>query len=744
MLSSPKRSYDEPCPSKNVTSGPENKRRVRKVTRACDCCKTKRIRCNGEKPCSCCIRKGTVCSYEAKYARGKPPMPQQPTAVSIYLDDGESVNGAQAQLNAHSRTRNPSTVERTTSADVRIDTDRLTYNYDALEHRSSRASPETEPAEIEGQYFDSKSGLTFLHRAWKRLAANGCPSDVSITDSVVNRQPLVMAGDSPFVSLDPSPTHESRLVQIMLETSTAVALLQYYFDVCVVTYRMFHRPTVEGWLRVILQNVRQPIAGSIGHARASCVLTILAIASYRQQKVSGHNTDGSGPLYQSDEYFGHATRLTDAETGLPQLESAQARLAQVLYLLQTSRTNQAWYVCGHALQIISALGLHRRSAGVRQATNLASKKDYIHLQCAKRTFWVAYTIEKYLAVVLGRPRHYHDEDIDQDFPDSVNDENMSSEGRVAVDSTDDCHVDALIFHAKLARIIDGISSDVYSIRRLAQAERVAAAHRQGRRLHEWRENLPYHLGSVKPSSLIPSLRRQAVALRLAHAHATMHAFRPFLLGNAKDRTTNPEVKNSIAECMGAARNALETVDLMVADQTLFHAFWWTSYVTFCALAVVYVWEIQKRRQVPWRDAVAEDDMESAALIKLAERCQEHLTRATESNSPKARYGVILEELRNAARQRVGRKQADLPEAMPAAEQGERLALPSRESGVLSDGLLSDLQMSLFNGTGTSPTMSSVLDGWQTTDWLDLDSSAFSAFDYVSSLSQDQWTGGNPS
>jgi hypothetical protein len=54
----------------------------------------------------------------------------------------------------------------------------------------------------------------------------------------------------------------------------------------------------------------------------------------------------------------------------------------------------------------------------------------------------------YLSVVFGRPRHYHDEDIDQDFPDCVNDEDMTPDAPSNAEPREDCHVEALIFHAK--------------------------------------------------------------------------------------------------------------------------------------------------------------------------------------------------------------------------------------------------------------------------------------------------------
>jgi hypothetical protein len=216
-------------------------------------------------------------------------------------------------------------------------------------------------------------------------------------------------------------------------------------------------------------SLTKPLNIDLGRPKTAAVLSVLAIASFHEEKVSGDI--GSSPVTQadtqsqSDMLFIEASRLTQAETGIPKLESAQCRLIQVLYLLMSCRFNQAWYTFGHALQIISALGLHRRDDRKRQAT--ATKRDYIDEQCRKRTFWVAYTLDKYLGVIFGRPRHYHDEDIDQDFPDAVNDEDMTSIGPNAK-NTDDCHIESLVYHARLAQIAEKISREVYSIKPVCQ------------------------------------------------------------------------------------------------------------------------------------------------------------------------------------------------------------------------------------------------------------------------------------
>ncbi|KAF2253741.1 hypothetical protein BU26DRAFT_393568, partial [Trematosphaeria pertusa] len=508
----------------------------------------------------------------------------------------------------------------------------------------SRGSPELEVA---GQFSDSTSGLSFLHRAWRRLSNNQDSQLMSgALGSSGKDQLLATAGDNPF--------HDQGKPQIPL-LPRARELLALYFDVCIATYRMLHRPTVEEWLVTVVRNDRsnneKPLWDSLSRPKAAIVLSALAIASFHEEKskVSTAETTHFSPvnaepsLQLSDGLFCEAARLTDAETGFPKLESAQARLVQVLYLLMSSRMSQAWYTFGHALQIISALGLHRREDRRRPSY----RRDYIEEQCRKRTFWVAYTLDKYLGVIFGRPRHYHDDDIDQGFPDPVNDEDMTLDGSLDR-GTDDCHIESLIFHAKLAQIAEKISREVYSTKAVPDDERIAASHRLGSELQQWKASLPAFLGVINPSSLIPSLRRQATALRLSYCHAVMLAHRPFLLKRwTRDRHEIRQMaRENTNECVAAAQSVLESVDRMAHEGRLFHAFWWTHYVCFCALVVVYVWAVQKSN-----DYYDGAEHNHTKLFDQAERCLNHLAQATATNSPSRRYSIILQELRAEAKRK---------------------------------------------------------------------------------------------
>ncbi|KAK4096413.1 hypothetical protein N658DRAFT_489973 [Parathielavia hyrcaniae] len=738
-----------------------------KVSRACDECKSRKAKCSGTEPCDTCHRKGRPCRYLAEYSRGRPPTPppmSMPVPTALALETRAAAvatvgrppspqSGRELMIPGAVPPLAPEPAERQEKGG------RSAPDADAGRQRprdtlipSSRASPVLGVAEIQGQVHDPTSGLAFLHRAWKRLSRPNGPlaSDagagmVPQTGNLpLDEQPIFAAGDRPLPSDDFGHADARSWFP---DPARARELLALYFDVCIATYRVLHRPTVESWLEVVETNLAQgrPVHDGIGRAKVTILLTALAIATTHHEKSRGFSTadDEARSLARSDRLFGEGARLSREETGLPRLESAQARLVQVLYLLTTSRVNRGWYVFGEALQVISALGLHRAVSRKLQLASGNQKVDYIQAQCRKRTFWAAYILDHYLGIILGRPRHYHDEHIDQDFPDAINDEDMRADPSCSrVNNNVDSHLEALIFHAKIAQIIGKITREVYTIRPISEQERVSAAHRLCEELHSWQASLPPHLGAVRPSSLIPSFRRQCVVLRIAYSHAIMHANRVFLLGNVGSRS-----EMQAAECVMAARTVLEMVDGLARDSPIFHAFWWTHYVAFCALVVTYAWEIQQHTTQSDSTGGTNRDrrpavVDRALLLDLAERCQTHLAQATATNSPSRRYAIILEELRSEAQWRSGRGGGGVAGAAGRQQDGvadcssaaavpaNRPAPPFSEDENLGDmDVPDDFQPAMLDAVDGFGTLSGnpIFETWNMTDWLELDSSAFGPY-----------------
>lgn len=122
----------------------------------------------------------------------------------------------------------------------------------------------------------------------------------------------------------------------------------------------------------------------------------------------------------STRYFLAAEHQLAKERGSVRLASVQARLTQCYYLLTQSRINQCWSHFGSVSRLALAIGLNRsRRSDARSGMSL------VETECRRRTFWCAYALDAYLSVALGRPRSFHDEDIDADLPTCVNDEDIT-------------------------------------------------------------------------------------------------------------------------------------------------------------------------------------------------------------------------------------------------------------------------------------------------------------------------------
>lgn len=190
-------------------------------------------------------------------------------------------------------------------------------------------------------------------------------------------------------------------------------------------------------------------------------------------------------------------------------------------------------------------------------------------------------------------------------------------------------------------------------------ERLAHAGQRTAELKAWKDSLPAFLEPTKvdPSILVPIFQRQSTVLTLGYAHALILANRQFLLSNFVDLTrpaasTDERVEFHIQECVEAALVAVNTVSTFVENGTLYQTFWFSQYISFCAIATLYVYAI--RLYQTQRITAEPMDLNNAIVVpkkghmeyfEAAEKCRTLIATKTENNSPSRRYSIILDELK---------------------------------------------------------------------------------------------------
>ncbi|KUJ11099.1 uncharacterized protein LY89DRAFT_739310 [Mollisia scopiformis] len=416
------------------------------------------------------------------------------------------------------------------------------------------------------------------------------------------------------------------------------------------TYRFLHRATAEAWLKRVCDENENRVNNEapLSNAKVALVLLILATATLYGEDAVGtlHDAEADDGA-QSGIFFAAAEHRLSIESGPIRLESVQARLATSMYLLGSSRINQAWYTFGTTSQMILALGLHRKRFTQSHATSF----NLVEVEIRKRIFWSAYTLDKYLSVILGRPRIFRDEDIDQQLPERINDSDLTNTVAKSRSTHNQCVSDGPVLHAKLARIVGKISSDLYPTTTTSNTKWVEVAQQRTAELKAWKESLPAFLEpeKVDPSMLIPIFQRQSSVLRLAYLHALILANRPSILKNFADlsRPQDPltgEMEDRLKECIDAAVLVVETVNGFIEESRMRKPYWFTHYIAFCAISTLYVYAIQNAQ----RSGLSEDKSVPPTHLRYfeaAERCQRGIYGTTAPSSPFRRYNIILDELK---------------------------------------------------------------------------------------------------
>ena len=599
-------------------------RKLRKVTRACDACKAKKKACTGTLPCGPCEQRQLSCTYDAAYRRGAAV---SPLSLGHRRERPTSSSGGSNQYQAFDGSPAP-TFEQTVPV--------------------SPVDPPNQlgSTNIASQYLGPTSAHSFLGRVVQNLPAT--PSKL-----LVDQQ---SEGTAPTVSIF---SHGDRIVpNIGLaefkwpDRRAADVLVRRYFEFAAPTYRVLHRPTIELLIDDLYEGGAFARETLLDTASRAILLLIFCTSAMFQPDSEGHITDADESGWQISElYYTKAESLLSQETGAPSLGSVQARFLMVLYLLSSSRAHKAWFTFGTTVQLMMALGFHNKRPRLG-----IDEEDLIRKECRRRVLWCSYTLDKYLSVILGRPRLWQDEDLDEELPTRINDQDLTRhEKRI---SNRDCLMDAPVFHTMLARILTQAAKEPYMVTGVSTKEQIDIIRDLCGRIAEWHAELPAFLsGVVHPDSLMPGMRRQLTVLQLARYHALTFITRPLLLRNYAHIW--PECEASfqyyLSTCLTAARDAIDLILTFAQEKQLFSSFWYSQYIAFNALSIIYLYLIQVQRgrispvnirfdQSP--DVLfASSSLDESTLYRLCERAQAHLADATARNAPPWRYSVILQGLR---------------------------------------------------------------------------------------------------
>ncbi|KAI9149270.1 N-terminal binuclear Zn cluster-containing protein [Paramyrothecium foliicola] len=431
-----------------------NEAKKRRIARACDMCRKKKIKCDGKLPaCTHCTNSKTDCVFTQVEKKRTPPKGakyieglenrlgrmEHLLRLSGLLDEDD--NGAtdlgalekklteRKQQSRHPSIAGVSTPSSPTQTMPKQEGSSLTPQ-SALtspesakdrdtERRNSIAAvneePEQEEVEAlsemmcslvtdqsgETRYIGSSSGFSIFSPKGIQWV-NGKTGDDSFQEMISE----VSIDDHKWTNWKPeifSDLFQRPIFRPLPPKHEALSLLQDYFENFNCMFPLFHQPTFMHLVE--RQYSSDPYQGSGWWASLNCALAFAHRLRVMSNLVPAEEDEKAWAYLKNA--MGVFTELTMRNTDLL---SVQALLALAMFMQGTPNPQPTYIYISSAVRLAHSIGLHKKGTGF----NL----NPIEIEQRKRVFWIAYMLDKDLSLRSGRPPAQDDDDMNVELPDA--------------------------------------------------------------------------------------------------------------------------------------------------------------------------------------------------------------------------------------------------------------------------------------------------------------------------------------
>ncbi|KAI0400601.1 N-terminal binuclear Zn cluster-containing protein [Xylaria palmicola] len=610
-----------------------NEAKRRRIARACDMCRKKKIKCDGKLPaCTHCINYKTDCVFTQVEKKRSPPkgakyieglenrlarMESLLRLSGLLGEDDEatdlatlekrlaekrqqSKNGSFASQASHSNPTSPS--QATTGPDGSDSTPQSaltspepTKDREFLRDHSPPPDGKTEEEvealsemmcslvtnqEGETRYIGSSSGFSIFSPKgiqWVNERIGDTSFQKMITDVSLDDQKWDQWKAEVFTDLFRRPVFRP-----LPPKPEALSLLKDYFENFNCIFPLFHQPTFMHLLE--RQYSSNPYEGSGWWASLNCVFAI----AHRLRVMSNlvpQEEDEKAWAYMKNA-MGVFSELTMRNTDLL---SVQALLGMALFMQGTPNPQPSFLLVAAAIRSSHSIGLHKRGTGF----NL----NPIEIEQRKRVFWIAYMLDKDLCLRSGRPPAQDDDDMNVDLPEADPADHI---GNIPL-ANGKGKMNLFRVMCELAAIESKIYKRLYSTKatKLSDGELLQTIGELDKELETWKDaiDIDYRPEHEIKASHTPLVLHIAMlhfsyynALTTIHRMSIHHGFWTSRLANyaiqgLNARPLNPRVFSSAALCASAARATIAL--LKYIPQGDFSCVWMALYFPVSALVTLF-------------------------------------------------------------------------------------------------------------------------------------------------------------
>ncbi|AAS53050.2 AER370Wp [Eremothecium gossypii ATCC 10895] len=575
----------------------------RRVTRACDECRKKKVKCDSRHPCIHCTVYSYECTYNqpARRAGGGRGRGEGGTEAGAGEDVGA---GGVCKKGPHSRVR---------------------YLQNKIA-KFERVLGEVFPGLVDERTIDEFDVETF-----KKLFANCIRKDVDVREVVAEYRLIVpceepggvrraAAGDAAEAETEPFSQEESKEIRIILPPKPiAIEFVKNVWENCCVLYRFYHRPTFIRKLDDLYETDPREYTHEQLRFLPLCYAVMAVGALFSSSMLPGRGSEDAGSAgrvtaatladtdtrhaYLHDEgyrYYVAAKKLVDL-TNARDTEAIQTLCILFVFSQCSARLSTGHsYVC---LAMKSALreGFHRKLSPEDE-----KKYSPLEQEMRKRLFYTLYKMEVFVNTMLGLPSSLSKDDYDQSLPLEISDKYISDSGIHAEQQRDILSSSGVANqHTKLIMIMEEIAAQLYPVKRTGKfiSHKVISALEL--KLRSWLDQLP--------AELVPGLKdvpeRYYMANRMLHLsflHVQLILYRPFInyLSRSNSSSTNSTLSVQRAKnCISVARTVISLAAEMFDKGMLVGTSWFSIYTIFFSVTGLnyYVREVTPT----YKQAIAE-------------------------------------------------------------------------------------------------------------------------------------------
>ncbi|WWD22211.1 hypothetical protein CI109_106702 [Kwoniella shandongensis] len=433
---------------------------------ACEACRDRKLKCNGERPaCARCLRTQRTCEYvgdDNGWGHQFSTLESRLRAVEDLARDTQSLNNADP-------TRNQSGIpvvspSSSTASHVH-------------RNRDASSTPHSQPflsipTPSQSAPFVAMSSIQ-----------SSLPSNAQLLNTFAegqDGQDIISVLQRPITT---TPNSESLITydrSFLPSPDLILGLIDQFSFHHNAAYPIFHMPT----LRLQVQSV------CLGTGRCSphdfcAVFHVLALAAAALTPRS--------PLYHAlkplaTTFWNAAQTYLGTALAHLSISRLQILLAHLRYLMFNPGGMSVWDLSGMAVRTAIDLGLHNEPAGFNQR----QARGPLELDMRRRLFWVAYSTDRMLCLLLGRPTAISDTWISSSFPLPYDDELITADALLPGPTSP---IKATVLHHFRVRLIQSeIHERLYSPNSPCPSrdwfEHIA------QKLKEWTDNCPPTTGFI--------------------------------------------------------------------------------------------------------------------------------------------------------------------------------------------------------------------------------------------------------